>query len=89
MTDVAVGPTSSAAATGFHGPSEHLTRQQMADRAAAHDDTGNGGLGTGPILMIIGGASIVAGALVGGGGGTALIIVGAVVGGTGLVLTLM
>ncbi len=64
---------------------ENLTRQQLADRAASAD---HDGLGRNAVLMIVGGAAIVAGALVGGGAGTALIVVGAVIGITGLVLIL-
>jgi hypothetical protein len=81
------GPTSSAATAGFrsHSVTENLTRQQMADRAANAD---HNGLGRNVVLMIIGGAAIVTGAIVGGGAGTALIVVGAVVGITGLVLVL-
>ena len=80
------GPTSAAATAGIrpHTATENLTRQQLADRAAQD----HSGLGRNAVLMIIGGAAIVAGAIVGGSAGTALIVVGAVIGITGLVLVL-
>jgi hypothetical protein len=81
------GPTSSSATVGFRASSGQLTRQQLADRAR-DDDGGRHGLGRDAVLMIIGGAGIVAGALIGGPAGIALIVVGAVIGITGLVLIL-
>jgi hypothetical protein len=83
----ASGPSLSSATAGFQSRTEHLTRQQLADRAMDQDG-GRHGLGRDAVLMIIGGAAIVAGAIVGGTGGTALIVVGAVIGLTGLVLIL-
>jgi hypothetical protein len=81
------GPSLSSATAGFQPRSAQLTRQQMADRAM-DDDGGRRGLGRDAVLMIIGGAAIVAGAIVGGSGGTALIVVGAIIGATGLILIL-
>jgi hypothetical protein len=85
------GPTLVAATAGIHShaATEGLTRRQLADRATNRDqDGGRQGLGRDAALMIIGGAGIVVGALVGGTAGTALIVVGAVIGITGLVLIL-
>ncbi len=82
------GPSLSSATAGFQSRSAQLTRQQMADRAMDQDGGGRRGIGRDAVLMIIGGAAIVAGAIVGGGAGTALIVVGAVIGVTGLVLIL-
>ena len=85
------GPTASAATAGIQSraASAHLTRQQLADRANQRDREDRPGIGRDAALMIIGGAAIVAGALIGGGAGTAFIVVGAVIGITGLVLILM
>lgn len=80
------GPTSSSATVGFQSRAATLTRAQLAERA--NDRDYHSGLGRDAVLMIIGGAGIVAGALIGGAAGTALIIVGAVIGITGLILTL-
>jgi hypothetical protein len=84
------GPTASAATAGIQSraASTHLTRQQLADRANQRDREDRP-IGRDAVLMIVGGAAIVAGALIGGGAGTALIVVGAVIGITGLVLILM
>jgi hypothetical protein len=81
------GPSLSSATAGFQSRTTQLTRQQMAERAMDQDG-GRRGIGRDAVLMIIGGAAIVAGAIVGGGAGTALIVVGAVIGVTGLVLIL-
>ncbi len=88
MGDRASGPTTSSATAGIRsrGATENLTRQQLADRANSRDQDDHHGIGRDAALMIIGGAGIVVGALVGGSAGTALIIVGAVIGITGFVL---
>ncbi len=88
MDDRSSGPTASSATAGIRSRAagEHLTRQQLADRASRDQDEGHQGLGRDAALMIIGGAGIIVGALVGGSAGTALIVVGAVIGITGLVL---
>jgi hypothetical protein len=83
------GPTSSSATAGIqsHAGMDNLTRQELA-RRNLDQDGGRRGIGRDAFLMIVGGAAIVVGALVGGAAGTALIIVGAVIGVTGLVLIL-
>jgi len=78
------GPTSSSATAGIRSRSETLTRQQLADRAAAS----HGGLGTDGVLMIVGGAGFIAGLIIGGGAGTAIAIAGAVMALYGLYLYL-
>jgi hypothetical protein len=83
------GPTSSSAAAGIRSQAatDDLSRQELA-RRNLDQDGGRRGIGRDAVLMIVGGAAVVAGALVGGTAGTALIIVGAVIGITGLVLIL-
>jgi hypothetical protein len=85
------GPTASAATAGIQsrGATAHLTRQQLADRANQRDREDRPGIGRDAALMIVGGAAIVTGALIGGSAGTAFVVVGAVIGITGLVLILM
>lgn len=81
------GPSMSAATSGIRANTakEDLSRQASADRAAAAHQ---GGLGTGGVLMIVGGAALLAGLLIGGGAGTAIAVAGAVAGLYGLYLYL-
>lgn len=91
VEDRASGPSASSATAGIrsHVATEDLTRQQLADRASNRDqDGGRRGVGRDATLMILGGAAVIAGAVIGGSAGTAFIIVGAVIGITGLVLIL-
>jgi hypothetical protein len=80
----ALGPAFSAATAGFHAHSATLSRQQLAERAAA----AHGAVSTSGILMIIGGAGFIAGLIIGGGAGTAIAIAGAVMALYGLYLYL-
>jgi len=85
------GPTASSATAGIHShaATEDLTRQQLADRASNRDqEERRGGIGRDAALMIVGGAAIITGAIIGGPAGTAFIVVGAAIGITGLVLIL-
>lgn len=77
----AAGPTREAAIAGIRAnvPTEDLTAQESADRAAH-----GGGLGTGGALMIVGGAAFIAGLIIGGGAGTALAVGGVLVAAYGL-----
>ena len=84
-----VGPTVASTTAGLQPREEHLTRRQLADRASHSNRDPHAGLGTDVALMIVGGAAIIVGAIVGGGAGTAIIVVGAAIGITGLVLLLM
>jgi hypothetical protein len=80
------GPTSSAATAGIRSQTAtNLTRQQLADRAAAANHSA---LGTDGVLMIVGGAGFIAGLIIGGGAGTAIAIAGAVIALYGLYLYL-
>lgn len=82
-----VGPSMAAATSGIRANTakEGLSWQASADRAAAAHQ---GGLSTGGILMIVGGAALLAGLLIGGGAGTAIAVAGAVTGLYGLYLYL-
>jgi hypothetical protein len=82
-----VGPSMAAATSGIRANTakEDLSAQASADRAAAAHQ---GGLGTGGVLMIVGGAALLAGLLIGGGAGTAIAVAGAVAGLYGLYLYL-
>jgi hypothetical protein len=84
-----VGPTEASTTAGIQPRAAHLTRRQLADRASQSGGDPHAGLGTDVALMIVGGAAIIVGAIVGGGAGTAIIVVGAAIGITGLVLLLM
>jgi hypothetical protein len=79
------GPTVQTATSGFHfrTNAESGTAQDAAN-AAAH----SGGLGTGGALMIVGGAALLAGLIIGGGAGTAVAIGGVLVGAYGLYIFL-
>jgi hypothetical protein len=74
-------PSLAAASAGIRA---NVAREDASSRAAAHD----GGIGTAGILMIVGGAAILAGLLIGGGAGTAIAVAGAVAGLYGLYLYL-
>jgi hypothetical protein len=80
------GPQLAATTSGIHAHTakENLTAQQFADRASGD----NHHVGLDAALMIVGGAGLLAGLLIGGGGGTALAIGGAVIGLYGLFLYL-
>ena len=75
------GPSLAAASAGIHS---NVAREDASSRAASHD----GGIGTAGVLMIVGGAAILAGLLIGGGAGTAIAVAGAVAGLYGLYLYL-
>jgi hypothetical protein len=80
------GPTLAGATAGIrsNAAKENLTMQQLADRASQGHDR----VGLDVALMIVGGAALIAGLLIGGGAGTAIAIGGAVVGLYGLFLYL-
>jgi hypothetical protein len=80
------GPQLAATTSGIraHTAKENLTAQQYADRASGD----NHHVGLDAALMIVGGAGLLAGLLIGGGGGTAIAIGGAVIGLYGLFLYL-
>ncbi len=75
------GPSLAAASAGVRA---NVAREDASSRAASHD----GGIGTAGVLMIVGGAAILAGLLIGGGAGTAIAVGGAVAGLYGLYLYL-
>jgi hypothetical protein len=68
-----VGPTLEAASVGVH----HVAAE--AKPAARH-----GGMGQGEALMIVGGAAVLVGLLIGDGAGSAIAVGGAIVGLVGL-----
>jgi hypothetical protein len=78
------GPTQDNATAGIrsHVSEDNLTREQAAAAASGHS------LAKPAILMIVGGAALVAGLIIGGTGGTILAIAGAVVAIYGLYLFL-
>jgi hypothetical protein len=78
------GPTMAASEAGIraHVATEEISAQEAADRAA------HGGLGTGGVLMIVGGAAFITGLIIGGGAGTALAVGGVLVAAYGLYLFL-
>jgi hypothetical protein len=78
------GPTMAAATSGFRAEPDtnQLSAQEAADRAA------HGGVGTGAALMIVGGAALIAGLIIGGGAGTALAVGGVLVAAYGLYVIL-
>jgi hypothetical protein len=82
-----VGPTLGSATSGIHANTAHedLTAAEAAHRAASGGHTG---LSKGAIILIVGGAALAAGVLIGGTGGTALAIGGALVALYGLYLIL-
>jgi hypothetical protein len=82
------GPTLDNATSGIHANTAHedLTAAEAAQRAA--DAGGHGGIGKGAVILIVGGAAIVGGILIGGAGGTALAIGGALVALYGIYLLL-
>jgi hypothetical protein len=86
--DGAGGPTASSATAGIAAHSESLTRQQVADRASDRYDRDHGGVGRDVALMVVGGAGMIAGLLIGGPAGVAVAVIGAAIGLTGLFLFL-
>jgi hypothetical protein len=82
-TAPAPGPTTDAATAGIrvHTTSENLTAHDAAARAMS---SGGGNVGTGVALMIVGGAALITGLIIGGGAGTALAVGGVLVGAFGL-----
>jgi hypothetical protein len=78
------GPSQDNATAGIrsHVSEDNLTREQAAAAASGHS------LAKPAILMIVGGAALVAGLIIGGTGGTILAIAGAVVALYGLYLFL-
>lgn len=75
------GPSMDAATAGIHA---HIA----ADATTHEADRHGGGLGTGGALMIVGGAALIIGLIIGGGAGLVVAIAGAALGLYGLFLFL-
>jgi hypothetical protein len=73
---VSLAPFAANAAVGMHAKSSGMPGPIAPPRADTHS--------TGVTMMIIGGAALVAGALIGGSGGTVIAVGGVVVGAIGL-----
>jgi hypothetical protein len=88
VTGPSTGPSLDNATSGIHANVAHedLTAAEAAHRVATNS-TG-GGINKGVIILIVGGAAIAGGILIGGPGGTALAIGGALVALYGIYLLL-
>ena len=86
----ATAPTLDNATAGIRANTGHddITAAEAAHRAVVSATGGNSSFGKGAIILLVGGAAIAGGVLIGGAGGTALAIGGALVALYGIYLLL-